>query len=223
MRRLRYEELHTYMLEVFEFDGFAGKRVLDAGCGGGIDAVEFAKNGADVYAVDLTEESARRTRELAESLSLDVEVSEANLCGMPYSDEFFDHVHCFGVLHHIHDVDAAVKEVHRALRKGGTAYVMLYNRDSILYYYSLLFQRGIEQGCFIYMSIDEVVSMFSEAEVGCPYTRVYTKNEAEKLFSRFDEVTVEAHYNVYDTSEQRKVNFDGPQELGWHLVVKAVK
>ena len=36
------------------------------------------------------------------------------------------------MLHHTPDIDRSVAEVHRVLRPGGTAYVMLYHRDSLV-------------------------------------------------------------------------------------------
>lgn len=40
----------------------------------------------------------------------------------------------------------------------------------------------------------------------------------------FDDVQVSVHYTVIDLPEQRKVkiNIDSENELGWHLVIKAV-
>ena len=44
----------------------------------------------------------------------------------------FDVVYSFGVLHHTPDIERSVAEVHRVLRPGGTAYVMLYHRYSLV-------------------------------------------------------------------------------------------
>lgn len=173
MRKLRYETYQRYMFGVFEFDKFRGKDVLEVGCGGGIDAIEFAVNGARVTATDLTEASVLRTSELAELVGVDVSTRVASACDLPFEDECFDHVHCLGVLHHIPRVDLAVSEIHRVLRRGGTVYAMLYNRDSILYYVSILFIHGVLEEGLKYMSEEDLLSRFSEAKEGCPYTRVY--------------------------------------------------
>jgi hypothetical protein len=73
---------------------------------------------------------------------------------------------------------------------------------------------------------EQLVSRYSERNEGCPYTRTYTKDEARNLFSPwFKQITIEVHYNVIDLPEQRKVKVDIPDtyELGWHLIVKAVR
>jgi len=54
-----------------------GKRILDAGCGSGIFSVIFAKAGADVKAIDISEKSIRTVKEWAkkEAVWIDAEVS----------------------------------------------------------------------------------------------------------------------------------------------------
>jgi len=42
--------LQDYMHDVFRFSSFAGKLVLDLGCGVGIDSAEFIRNGSQVVA-----------------------------------------------------------------------------------------------------------------------------------------------------------------------------
>lgn len=49
---------------------------------------------------------------------------------LPFPDATFDIVYSYGVLHHSPDTRAAVKEVHRVLKPGGTAIVMVYHHPS---------------------------------------------------------------------------------------------
>jgi hypothetical protein len=103
---------------------------------------------------------------------------------------------------------------------------MLYHRDSLLYAYSIIYWRGIKEGLLKTLTPEQLVSRYSERNEGCPYTRVYAREEARALFSRwFQNVAIEVHYNVIDLDEQRKVKIDVPDkyELGWHLIIKAVK
>jgi len=222
MRRLRYET-HEYLLETFEFDRFQGKRILEIGCGGGIDTIEFARGGAIVTATDLTEQAIRQTRALANSLNFDVETRVADVCSLPFNDESFDHVCAIGVLHHVPEIKDAVREIHRVLKRGGTTYVLLYHRHSLLYYYSIIFLRGILQGDFKHFTEEALLSKYSEGQIGCPYTRVYTVDEVKELFRDFHLLSLTIHHNVYDSLKQRKVKFVGPSHLGWHLIIKVRK
>jgi len=225
MKRSRYD-LHDYLYKTFELDGFNGKRVLSVGCGAGHDEIEMAKHGAEVWATDPSEKALELTRSNAEAARVKLHIEKADATDLKYGSGFFDHVHAFGVLHHIPDVNKAAFEIRRVLKKGGSVYAMLYHRDSLLYSHSILYLRGVMQGKFQEgLSEQEVLSRFSEGKEGCPYTRAYTETEAYHLFymNGFNPIDTSVHYNVVDELDRRKVRFFGPSHLGWHLVVKAVK
>jgi len=224
-RNFRYS-LQDYMHDAFRFADFSGKSVLEIGCGAGIDSAEFARNGAMVTSTDLTRRGAELTRDLLQETSLPVKVIQSDAKNLPFKNETFDCVYSFGVLHHFPEIEIALAEIHRVLKPGGQVMVMLYHRDSLLYAYSIIYWRGLKEGKLGKLTPEQLLSLYSERNEGCPYTRAYTKDEARSLFSRwFKGVTTEVHYNVLDFPDQRKVKVDVPEkyELGWHLIVKAVK
>lgn len=225
MRRGRYE-LHDYLYETFKLDKFKGKRVLSVGCGAGIDEIEMALHGADVWATDPSPQAIVWTKRNAEAAGAKMHVEYADATNLTqYEDGCFDHVYAFGVLHHIPNVSDALRELHCVLKPKGTLYAMLYHRNSLLYHYSILYLRGVKGGWFEKgLAEQEVLSRFSEGKEGCPYTAAYTYREAKELFELNGFGTlISIHYNVVDEPEQRKVKFVGPQGLGWHLAVKAVR
>lgn len=224
-RNFRYS-LQDYMHGTFRFADFAGKTVLEVGCGAGIDSAEFARNGAMVTSTDLTRRGAELTRDLLQEISLPVRVIQCDTKNLPFKNESFDCIYSFGVLHHFPEIEAALAEIHRVLKPGGQVMVMLYHRDSLLYAYSIIYWRGLKEGKLGPLTPEQLLSLYSERNEGCPYTKAYTKYEAKNLFSKWLKgVTVEVHYNVIDLPDQRKVKVDVPKryELGWHLIVKAVK
>jgi ubiquinone/menaquinone biosynthesis C-methylase UbiE len=175
---------------------------------------------------DLTRASAELTRDLLNGIGLRSAVIQSSALSLPIRDNVFDCVYSFGVLHHFPGIEAALAEIHRVLKPGGQVMVMLYHMDSLLYAYSIIYWRGIKEGLLRTLTPEELVSCYSERNEGCPYTRAFTKDEATNLFSsQFKQVTTEVHYSVVDLPEQRKVKIDVPDkyELGWHLVVRAVK
>lgn len=224
-RAFRYS-LQDYMHGAFKFGDFSGKMVLEVGCGAGVDSAEFARNGARVISTDLTRTGTELTRDLLKESGLPRAVIQSDAKALPFKDGTFDCVYSFGVLHHFPEIEAALAEIHRVLKSGGQVMVMLYHRDSLLYAYSIIYWRGIKEGLLKTLTPEQLVSRYSERNEDCPYTRVYTKEEARALFSKwFSHITTEVHYNVVDLEGQRKVKIDIPDkyELGWHLVVKAVK
>src|SRR4030042_1394548 len=205
--------LQDYMHDAFRFNGFTGKMVLEIGCGAGIDSAEFARNGACVVSTDLTRTSTELTRDLLKEIGIPSVVIQSNATSLPFKDNVFDCVYSFGVLHHFPGIESALEEIYRILKPGGQVMVMLYHRDSLLYAYSIILWRGIKEGLLKTMTPEALVSRYSERNEGCPYTRAYTKEEAITLFSsRFKQVTAEAHYNVIDLPEQRKVKVAVPDK-----------
>jgi len=225
-REFRYS-LQDYMPAVFQFTAFSGKLVLDLGCGTGIDSAEFLQHGALVVSADLSATATRLTRDLLQEAGFPSPVVlQAEATSLPFKSGSFDYVYCVGLLHHIPNVEKAVSEIYRVIKPGGQVMAMVYHKDSLLYAYSIVYLRGIKEGLLEKFTPDEIISRYSERREGNPYTKAYTKAEAGALFSPyFRNCTIEVHYNVIDLPEQRKVKVNLPNEyeLGWHLIIKAVK
>jgi SAM-dependent methyltransferase len=115
------------------FAGAQGLKVLEIGCGLGTDGAKFAAAGADYTGVDLTEAAIELARRRFELFDLRGRFQTADAEQLDFADGSFDLVYSHGVLHHTPDTQRAVREVHRVLRPGGRAVVMLYHRDSYNY------------------------------------------------------------------------------------------
>ena len=138
--RLFFErvEEHRYRKEwhiptAADFAGARGLRVLEVGCGLGTDGAQFARAGADYTGVDLTDAAVDLARLRFGLFDLPGEFRVADAENLDFADESFDLVYSHGVLHHTPDTGRAVREIHRVLRPGGRAVVMLYHRDSYNY------------------------------------------------------------------------------------------
>src|ERR1051325_2347714 len=116
--------------EAAGFDRKTGLRVLGIGCGVGTDGARFARPGAVYTGVDLTEAAVSLARRRFELEGLPGEFRAAGGEALGCADERCDLVYSHGVLHHTPDARTAVKEVHRVLKPGGRAVVMLYHRNS---------------------------------------------------------------------------------------------
>lgn len=112
-------------------DFFAGKRVLDAGCGSGRWTYALAELGAIVVACDLTHGGVEMAHaELGDRPN--VQFYQADLFALPFRPQSFDVVVSWGVLHHTPDTRAAFGRLVPLVRSGGTLYVMVYERHSPL-------------------------------------------------------------------------------------------
>jgi SAM-dependent methyltransferase len=128
----RYEK-EWHIPSAAGFDKTSGLKVLEIGCGLGTDGARFARAGARYTGVDLTEAAVSLARRNFELQNLAGEFRTADAENLDFADDTFDLVYSHGVLHHTPDTERAVKEVHRVLRPGGRAVVMLYHRDSYNY------------------------------------------------------------------------------------------
>lgn len=116
-----------------DFASTGGQRVLEIGCGLGTDGAQFARAGAAYTGVDLTEAAVDLARRNFELQQLPGAFRTADAEHLDFANESFDLVYSHGVLHHTPDTAQSVREIHRVLRPGGRAIVMLYHRDSYNY------------------------------------------------------------------------------------------
>ncbi len=131
-------EAHRYTKEwhipaAADFAGARGLKVLEIGCGLGTDGAQFAEAGADYTGVDLTEAAVELARRRFELFDLPGTFKTADAENLSFADESFDLVYSHGVLHHTPETGKAIQEIHRVLRPGGRAVVMLYHRGSYNY------------------------------------------------------------------------------------------
>lgn len=131
-------EAHRYTKEwhipaAADFAGARGLKVLEIGCGLGTDGAQFAEAGADYTGIDLTEAAVELARRRFALFDLPGTFKTADAESLSFPDESFDLVYSHGVLHHTPETGKAIQEIHRVLRPGGRAVVMLYHRGSYNY------------------------------------------------------------------------------------------
>ena len=126
-----FEKLH-HLLRLVDFNGYAGKGVLEVGCGAGTDLARFARGGAIVTGVDLSRSAIELARRNFEQQGLTADLREADGEHLPFAADSFDLVYAHGVVQYTADPQALVNECHRVLKPGGAAVFQVYNRISWL-------------------------------------------------------------------------------------------
>ena len=232
VERYRYKEYAPWMPRVMEFEKFRGARLLEVGCGMGTDLLQFARGGAYCTGVDLTPRSVEITRHRFALFGAPGAFMIGDGEQLPFASETFDVVYSNGVLHHTPDTAGAIREVHRVLRPGGTAKVMLYHRHSLNYWFEIILRRGVLGGEFLRgRSAEEIMSLvieFSDHDAR-PLVKVYSRREARALFSQFSEVEVDVEQLTREelrflsplVSEARLENLG--RRIGWNVIITAKK
>jgi 2-polyprenyl-6-hydroxyphenyl methylase/3-demethylubiquinone-9 3-methyltransferase len=109
---------------------FAGLRLLDLGCGGGLVAEPMARLGAEVVGVDPSEGTVPVARVHAAQGGLAIDYRETTAEALAAAGERFDVVLTLEVVEHVPDPAAYLSTVASLVRPGGLCVVSTLNRTS---------------------------------------------------------------------------------------------
>lgn len=219
-----------------EFERWRGKRVLEIGCGIGTDTINFARHGAQVTTVDLSDKSMELARKRAAVFGLEGQI---RFCAGNAEDltrfvpvEAYDLIYSFGVIHHTPHPEVALEQLRQYTRPGTTIKIMVYHRRSYKVAWILL-----TEGKGKFWKLQELVAKNSEAQTGCPVTYTYTKREGREMLERhgFRRIKTEVEhifpYRIAEYVKYRYVKewylqwmpqgmFRGMERrIGWHLLL----
>jgi len=221
-----------------DFPRWAGKKVLEVGCGIGTDTVMFARHGAQVTCVDLSEKSLEIARQRVQLYGFADRVrfyhGSAEALSTLVPVEPYDLIYSFGVIHHTPHPDRVLHELRQYAAPGTTVKIMVYHRHSWKVFWILL-----TSGKGRFWHLEDIVAQHSEAETGCPVTYTYTRRGAAQWLERCGfrprEISVEHifPYRIADYVQYRYVRewyfrwmpavvFHGMEKrFGWHLCLTA--
>jgi ubiquinone/menaquinone biosynthesis C-methylase UbiE len=232
IERHRYSEYAPWMPRLMGFESFRDARLLEVGCGMGTDLLQFSRGGARCVGVDLTPRSVEITQHHFKLYGAEGAFMISDAEHLPFRDETFEVVYSNGVLHHTPDTEGAIREVHRVLRPGGVAKVMLYHRNSLNYWMDIVLRHGVLRAEFLRgRSTEEIMSRVIEySDHGAtPLVKVYSRTQARALFSLFKATTVEV-----EQLTRAELRFLSPlvsdamldrlrKRIGWNVIITAVK
>jgi 2-polyprenyl-3-methyl-5-hydroxy-6-metoxy-1,4-benzoquinol methylase len=218
-----------------EFSRWRGKRVLEIGCGIGTDTMNFARAGAEVTAVDLSEKSLEVARQRAGVYALSnirFYLGNAEELSRFLPVEPYDLIYSFGVIHHTPHPERVIEQLRAYCRPGTTFKLMVYHRHSWKALEILL-----RQGHGALWRFSELLQRYSEAQTGSPVTFSYTRRSVRELLLGFtiDSASIEHifPYRIPDYLQYRYVKVWYfrclpdlvyrwlEKRLGWHLCVNA--
>jgi SAM-dependent methyltransferase len=206
-----------------QFDRWNGKKVLEVGCGIGTDTINFARAGASVTAVDLSDESLKIAKRRAEVFGLEdkIEFFQANAeeltSHVPL--EQYDLVYSFGVIHHTPNPRSAVVQIRHYMAPSSELRIMLYAKNS---WKNIMIEAGFDQ---------------PEAQSGCPIAFPFTRREVRDLLEGFDILEIRQDH-IFPFVIEKYVKYEYEitpwfsampkdmfaaleKSLGWHMLITA--
>jgi len=180
----------------FCFSVTRGLRVLEIGCGAGVDAERFVEAGAIYTGIDLTEKAVELTKKRCPNRH----IVQMNAEYLDFPDNHFDLVYSWGVIHHAMNPQTIINEIHRVLKPNGFFFFMLYHKNSFKYLVEIMFLRKILwflrhpkyrelRKKYPYPNKEQWLSWNTD-NLGCPLSRVYTPEDVNKMTKKFSKLTI---------------------------------
>ena len=177
-------------------DNLKNKKVLEIGCGLGSHSEIFARRGAKIFSIDLSNTSVEFTKRRLKIQGLDGDIRQADCEDLPFKDNYFDYVWSWGVIHHTTNTELAAFEIERVLKKGGKCDIMIYNNNSLYKYLNVYLRYGLLQLKFLKnMSKQELKNKYTDGKEigGAPLSKYYSKKQFEKLFPKLRSINIHCY------------------------------
>ena len=219
LKEYRYEKLN-YLPRLVQFSAHKGKNVLEVGCGAGIDLVRFAGGGAKVVGIDLSMTAIDLACKNFEQSGQNANLSVMNGECMQFADNTFDVVYAHGVLQYTADSAKMIEEIHRVLRPGGQAILMVYNKYSWLNLMRMVTRVPLEHEDapvmkkFSVSELKQLLYPFQEYRIIPERFPIKTKLHSGWKARLFNNVFV----GVFNLMPKPWI-----RPFGWHLMAFAVK
>jgi 2-polyprenyl-3-methyl-5-hydroxy-6-metoxy-1,4-benzoquinol methylase len=209
-----------------DFEKWSGKKVLEIGCGLGTDTMSFAMAGANVTAIDLSDQSMALAKKRAKIYGVSDKVRFINancedIDKLISPDEKFDLIYSFGVLHHVVSPEIVLKKIQNYMKEDTVLKVMLYSRYSVKYLNILL---GFDR---------------FQSQAGSFHMKSYSFKQIKKLFKDYDiEEIRKDHIFTWKIPPYLKHEYKKKfiwkimpkfmfrfmeHQLGWHTLITAKK
>jgi SAM-dependent methyltransferase len=204
-----------------DFPHWKNKKVLEIGCGIGTDSINFTRAGANLTAVELSQESISIAKKRFEVFGLSAKFYEADAENLSKTVpvETYDLVYSFGVIHHTPHPRKAIEEAMKYMGPQSELRIMLYARYSTK---NFLIWLGLAQ---------------PEAQTGCPIAFTYSEKEICELLKGLQVISIKKdHIFPYNIEEYKQYRYKKslpwrwmPESLfhiverllGWHLLIIA--
>lgn len=183
-----------------------GKLVLDVGSGQGTNLYYMLKKGARAYGFDISATAIASSHEKLQKGGFSRQHAFlGNAEHMPFRNNTFDYAISIGVLHHTPHIGIAASELHRVIKPGGTACLLLYKKNTIPHFVIIgaramnRLLMNISNNKFSLFGIirpdkTKKYGTFFHEMLTCPILRTYSKRDIRRIFGQFRRIRFQTRF-----------------------------
>jgi ubiquinone/menaquinone biosynthesis C-methylase UbiE len=226
--------VEPHILEFAEFEKWRGKKVLEIGCGIGTDSINFARAGAILTCIDVSDESLKLCKRRFEVFGLDANFILCNAEEIENyldSNNKFDLIYSFGVIHHTPNPKKVIDSLKLFCHSETEIRLMLYS----LFSYKTL-EAWVKHGYRFGFNVRKSIQFYAEAQLNCPVAYTYSKNDIKDLLKEYEIISLRKdhifqyiiRYYIKKINKKRIIFRIIPgvllkileKNLGWHWMIK---
>ncbi|MCV3482450.1 class I SAM-dependent methyltransferase [Campylobacter sp. CNRCH_2014_0184h] len=163
-----------------------GSKILDLGCGAGRHVKFLAENNYITYGCDYSNNGVAYTKKLLNHYGLTAQVELASVNKLPYENEIFDGILCWGVLYYNDQqiIEKAAQEIYRVLKKEGKAFILTRNLNDYRYKYGIKSENKYR---IIIQENNPKRSAYAENGMNMYF---FDEEEVKRVFSMFKNIEI---------------------------------
>lgn len=169
--------------EFIDVDSLEYKEVLEIGVGNGSHAQLLAAHAREFTGIDITDYAVQSTARRLSTFGLPGSIRRMDAERLEFPDRSFDFIWSWGVIHHSSNTERILREMHRVLRPGGEAVVMVYHRGWWNYYAVGILWALLSGTLFKTKSLTRAVQQKTDGAIARYYTAPGWRRAVQDLFS----------------------------------------
>ena len=155
--------------------------VLEIGTGMGCHSEILSKNSKKFTGIDITITASKITKKRFKIKKIKGLIQKMDAEKLTFKNNTFDLIWSWGVIHHSSNTEKILNQIHRVLKPGGQAVIMIYYKSWWSYYVFGFFFYGILKRDFLrYKNIFDIINSHSDGAIA----RFYSINEWNFLIKR---------------------------------------
>lgn len=205
-----YLKFYPYINDYIELFNLKEKKILEVGLGYGTLGQILATEG-NYYGIDISEGPVRMMKYRLENNGIgnpeNIQIGSA--LNLPFTEQSFDFVYSIGCLHHTGNIELAIEEIWRVLKKGGYTIIMLYNRNSFRQLFDIPLAKieSALRGKVLQEAYANSLYDQNSSGEAAPFIEFVSKKDVKRFFKKFSEAHIDKrNFSNYELFGMLKID-----------------